>query len=309
MLTAVSSPDLHLLRVFIAVTECGGFSRAQIALNVSQSTISTQMADLESRLGMKLCRRGRAGFLLTDEGHKVYTAAKALFSNCEEFVGQINMLRGEVAGELRIAMADALLAQEDFRMDDLITEARQRMPSVKLQLNVMEPLEIERLVLEQRLHTGIHTFPNHSPGLRYRTLFYEEQVLYCGRDHPLFKMEQFPGVESIEEYDYAYRTYYGGTLRPGNFQPRKNSASSSNMDGIIAFILSGKFLGHLPVEYARPWVERGQLRAILPELLSYKTRFESVSAVGTRVSRAHRILEELISKHLSKHSEASSPSS
>ena len=52
MLTSVSNPDLHLLRVFIAVAESGGFSKAQIALNVSQSTISTQMIDLETRLGM-----------------------------------------------------------------------------------------------------------------------------------------------------------------------------------------------------------------------------------------------------------------
>ncbi|MFW8641943.1 LysR family transcriptional regulator [Rhizobium beringeri] len=60
VLTSVSSPDLHLLRVFVAVTEAGGFSAAQLTLNVSQSTISTQMSDLEARLGLKLCRRGRS---------------------------------------------------------------------------------------------------------------------------------------------------------------------------------------------------------------------------------------------------------
>ena len=68
MLTSVSNADLHLLRVFLSVVESGGFSKAQIALNVSQSTISTQMIDLETRLGMRLCRRGRSGFALQKKG-------------------------------------------------------------------------------------------------------------------------------------------------------------------------------------------------------------------------------------------------
>ena len=41
MFTSLSNPDLHLLRAFLSVVESGGFSKAQIALNVSQSIIST----------------------------------------------------------------------------------------------------------------------------------------------------------------------------------------------------------------------------------------------------------------------------
>ena len=50
MFTSLSNPDLHFLRVFLSVVEPGRFSKAQIALNVSQSTLSTQMIDLETRL-------------------------------------------------------------------------------------------------------------------------------------------------------------------------------------------------------------------------------------------------------------------
>ena len=57
--------DLKLLRVFETIVKCGGFSAAQAALNVGQSTISEQMTQLEARLGVKLCQRGRSGFRLT----------------------------------------------------------------------------------------------------------------------------------------------------------------------------------------------------------------------------------------------------
>ena len=70
--------DLKLLRVFVEVVRCGGFSAAQAALNSSQSAISGQMTTLETRLGVKLCDRGRSGFRLTDQGRATYAATQRL---------------------------------------------------------------------------------------------------------------------------------------------------------------------------------------------------------------------------------------
>ena len=117
---SVSNPDLHLLRVFMAVTESGGFSPAQLVLNVSQSTISTQMADLESRLGMTLCQRGRSGFALTEDGRAVYGAAQELFRSCATFADRVDARRGEVSGDLRVGMADGLLDNPDFPIRGII---------------------------------------------------------------------------------------------------------------------------------------------------------------------------------------------
>lgn len=294
ILTAVSTPDLHLLRVFVAVAEAGGFSRAQLTLNVSQSTISTQMIDLETRLGMRLCRRGRAGFALTEEGHEIYRIAKDLLKDCEDFVGRAKSLRGDVSGELRVATADALLGNPDFPYPALISSLREELPAVTLDLRVMEPLEIERLVLEEKLHMGIHTFPNHAPGLRYVTLFHEQQILYCGRNHPLFATETEPTAEEIEQYDYAARSYYGGVLRPGQMRPKGNFVVSGNMEGISAAILSGQFLGHLPNQCAQPYLRTNQMKPIRPDLFSYHTGFEAVFPAGARLSRAQKALEVIL---------------
>ena len=61
MIRSFQGSDLNLLHVFIAVVENGGFSAAELALNSRVSRISTQMADLEARLGIQLCHRGRSG--------------------------------------------------------------------------------------------------------------------------------------------------------------------------------------------------------------------------------------------------------
>lgn len=64
----VAQSDLRSLAVFRAVVEHGSFLGAQVALGLSQSSVSFHMKALEERLGFRLCRRGRAGFELTDRG-------------------------------------------------------------------------------------------------------------------------------------------------------------------------------------------------------------------------------------------------
>ena len=281
----------------MAVAESGGFSQAQIALNVSQSTISTQMIDLETRLGMRLCRRGRAGFALTDEGREVFKFAKDLIQDCDEFVGKMNGIRGDLSGELRIATADSLLGNKAFPFETILAELRDAMPAVMLQLSVMDPLEIERLVLEQKLHMGLHTFPNHAPGLRYIKMFDEAQTLYCGEGHPLFDCDVTYEARELETYDYAARSYYGGALRPGGLKPKKNHIYSGSMDGIAAAVLSGRFLGHLPDQCAQTWVAQGKLKPLSADLHSYKATFECVFPIGVRMANTQRVLEDVILKY------------
>ena len=48
--------DLRLLRVFRAVVDCGGMAAAELELNIGTSTVSRHIKDLETRLGLVLCR-------------------------------------------------------------------------------------------------------------------------------------------------------------------------------------------------------------------------------------------------------------
>jgi DNA-binding transcriptional LysR family regulator len=77
--------DLRLLRVFRSVVDCGGMSAAELELNIGTSTVSRHVKDLETRLSLVLCRRGRGGFALTDEGQRVYDEALAFLAIQIEF--------------------------------------------------------------------------------------------------------------------------------------------------------------------------------------------------------------------------------
>ena len=61
ILGQLSDADMRLLRVFKSVVDCGGMAAAELELNIGISTISKHVKDLETRLGLTLCHRGRSG--------------------------------------------------------------------------------------------------------------------------------------------------------------------------------------------------------------------------------------------------------
>ena len=64
-LQQITDFDLKLLKIFKTVAECRSFTTAESVLGISRSAISLHMTDLENRIGLRLCQRGRAGFSLT----------------------------------------------------------------------------------------------------------------------------------------------------------------------------------------------------------------------------------------------------
>ena len=81
----ISDMDMRLLRVFKAVVDCGGMAAAELELNIGISTISRHVKDLEIRLGLALCRRGRGGFSLTQEGEQIYAQTLSLLAATDAF--------------------------------------------------------------------------------------------------------------------------------------------------------------------------------------------------------------------------------
>jgi DNA-binding transcriptional LysR family regulator len=72
--------ELRHLRYFISVAENHGFGRAALALNVSQSAISEQIADLESELGLALFDRQHRQIRLTIPGEQFLEDARSVIA-------------------------------------------------------------------------------------------------------------------------------------------------------------------------------------------------------------------------------------
>ncbi|MDO9321083.1 MAG: LysR family transcriptional regulator, partial [Pseudomonas sp.] len=177
MLSQLRDLDLQLLRLFVTVVECGGFSAAQGELGIGQSTISTQMAKLETRLGYRLCERGKAGFRLTPKGQQLLAATRKLFTALEMFKGEAQGMADKLLGELRIGLSEALDAQVRECVSEALGLFRQRNQAVQIELLSATPAELERRLLQGQLHLAIGYFSGQQNALDYQPLFSEEQRL------------------------------------------------------------------------------------------------------------------------------------
>ncbi|HZV10827.1 MAG TPA: LysR family transcriptional regulator, partial [Novosphingobium sp.] len=104
----ISDNDLRLLRTFCTVVRHGGFVAAESELQIGLPSISRYIKDLEIRLGLRLCDRGRRGFSLTPEGRQVHEACTKLFENLDSFETLVRDIHANPAGSLRIGMVDSL---------------------------------------------------------------------------------------------------------------------------------------------------------------------------------------------------------
>ena len=287
--------DLHMLAVFMTVAECGGFAAAQVALNVGQSTISRQIGDLERRLGMRLCQRGRAGFRLTDKGRIVYEACQHLATALESFRATVGALRDELVGDLSIAVIDNWATERGYPLADVLRAFRFKARQVHIHFHTLAPDQIERAVLENRVNLGIGVFHQHRPGLHYEALFDDPVELYCGPGHALFdRAPHRLDPDDLHAVDIVHRAYLSERQVAPLTADLRTTAAARQIEGVAFLILSGWHIGYLPVAYAERWVQTGRMRSILPATYRLITKFELVTRRGVTLTLVSQTFADLL---------------
>ncbi|KJY83486.1 LysR family transcriptional regulator [Vibrio galatheae] len=123
--------DLNAINVFAQVVECGSFTHAAEALNMTKSTVSRKLAELEQHLGVRLVTRSTRSLLLTPEGERFYQSSQQML----ELINQ---------AELEVS------ANQDL---------------VKGPLNVVFPVELGQQVLSKYIHQFLLEYPHVSLNL------------------------------------------------------------------------------------------------------------------------------------------------
>lgn len=298
MYSSVQGIDLRLLHIFVTIARCEGFSSAQVHLNMNQSAISSSMAMLEARLGYRLCERGRRGFHLTEEGKRILKSAQELFSSLDNFVTQVRGLSGRLFGELSIGLLDSTLTLEDACICQAISRFYRRNQDVCIQLYIKSPTELEQAILDGQIHAAIAYTGHRVTNLQYVELFSEKVSIYCGKSHPLFTQQDI-SIENITRTKWVRRGY----LMPSHLVPLipdidNMTAIAHQMEGVALMILAGTHLGYLPEHYAKTWVDKGDMRILNPQTLSYQAQH---CLIFHRTRPHNEALEAFISDVISEH--------
>ncbi len=291
---SIDPMNLRLMRIFQTIVEAGGFSAAQGALNLSLATISNHIATLETRLGVVLCRRGRSGFALTEQGRAVYEEFVSLSASLGQFEARLRSLKGEMTGNLSIGLADNTISDPAAPLEKVLAAFTDAAPEVTLTLSTHPPHEILRDLASGRLHLAIASFPRIASGLAYMELYSERHHFCCGAGHPLFiAPDAAIDIAEVRRHRIVGRSYWGARDMKAFALPEPR-ATVSDMEAEARLILSGRYLGHLPEHYARAFVAAGRLRSLRPDIFAWSAPFQAAFDPAMREKRVAKLFLDLL---------------
>lgn len=153
--------DIDLAKTFLAVYETGTFNRAAERLNVTQSTVSTRIMNLEDQLGRALFARSRAGTELTAAGHQFHRHASNLVRVWQQAKQEL-VLPENLSEVLTIGSQYSL-------WDELIAQwlpwIRLNLPNIAVRTEIAQPVTLTQLLQEGYLDLAVMYMPQNRADL------------------------------------------------------------------------------------------------------------------------------------------------
>ena len=120
--------DLNVLKTFVAVCEYGGFSNAGEKLGYTQSTVSSQIKQLEKELNTTLFDRLHHRVAVTQDGIKVLKYAREILASHQKMLTSLHQDE-EASGEIRLAMANSISSRY---FGDTYLQFQKQFPHIRL---------------------------------------------------------------------------------------------------------------------------------------------------------------------------------
>jgi DNA-binding transcriptional LysR family regulator len=234
------TPELRLLRYFVAVADETSFSRAATSLHIAQQSLSQQIGMLERQLGAKLFDRGPRGAHLTAVGALFLPEARAVLDRAEAAVATVGRaIRGEI-GTVRLAF---LATTANHLLPPVVRAIREHFPGLTLTTAEAPIAELVDGLRERRFDLAF-TRPPLVDGLAGRTLMIEQVCAVLPAGHRLATRAELALAELAHEpwvltqrstWEPWHRTYDDAFAAAG-FTPHvvQRAATVQGLLGLVA---------------------------------------------------------------------------
>jgi len=174
--------ETHQLRYFLAVVQTGRFTAAAHQCNVSQPSLSIQIAKLESELGGSLFERTRKGGRLTARGEAFLPRVKVILEQMESAREDAKALSGLTLGKVSLGCMPTTGAH---LLPPILTAFRKSYPKIQVQLKEESSPELARDLEQGEVELAILDEAGLRPGLAHQTVLTEELLLALPAKHLL----------------------------------------------------------------------------------------------------------------------------
>jgi DNA-binding transcriptional LysR family regulator len=176
--------NLHHLRLFTAVVDQGGFTKAAATLNLSQPAISKSLKELEDGLQLSLIDRSARAIRLTEAGRLLYDRARELFGVERVAERELRELRGLKRGVLRVGASTTIAT---YLLPPVLGRFHLRHPRVRIQASSANTRTILRRLLESKIDLALVEGPVSHPRVAVVPWREDELVVLAPSDHPLLR--------------------------------------------------------------------------------------------------------------------------
>ena len=171
--------DLKQLEYFVRVAELGSFTRASIALDIGQPTLSRQVRLLELEFEQTLLLRNGRGATATDAGKLLLEYGRGILYQAERLREELGRARGALIGHVALGIPPSLLK---ILATPILRAFKTRLPAAKLSIREGLTTSMQEDLLTGRLDLALLYNATPSLDVDQEPLLKEELFLVARQD-------------------------------------------------------------------------------------------------------------------------------
>ena len=301
-------PTLKQLQYLVAIAETGKFADAARLMNVSQPSLSTQLADMEFELDTVLIERGRHGAKLTPIGEETVRRARLILASVEELKAHATAGVGGFSGRLRLGVIPTV---GPYLLPSVTSKLHGMYPDFRLSVQEERTIDLDQRLREGQLDTLISTAEDHG-NTQSIPLFTEDLWICVPPDHSFaqgtgpIKPEALKGLSllSLGQGHNLNMTIRDVARVSGAFVNHEYEGTS--LDAIRQMAAMGAGVAVLPSLYALVEARRDQ--ALTVRKIDHETARREISLVwrdtspmGEQMGELAEILREVAAELILSH--------
>jgi len=173
--------DLVKLQTFVAIVQEGSFTKAAGRLNLTQPTVSGQIALLEKQVGAPLFIRQPRQLRLTEAGQVLLDYAERMLALNVEAVQSALEAAGLAQRTLRLGVGHTLAT---YLLPDLLRRLRQRQPDLELRLQIGNTADLLTATADGQVDLALVGSPAKHPQLQITPFMEDKLVVILNPDDP-----------------------------------------------------------------------------------------------------------------------------
>jgi LysR family transcriptional regulator, hydrogen peroxide-inducible genes activator len=162
------------MQYLIAIADTGKFGDAARHVNVSQPSLSAQIAEMEASLGVQLVERSRRGAMLTIAGQELVRRARNILREVEDLKAVARFGRAELSGRLRLGVLPTI---GPYLLPLAASDLHKRFPDLRLSVREERTVDLDEHLQAGEFDTIISSAIDHE-NVHHEVLF-SERLYVC----------------------------------------------------------------------------------------------------------------------------------